>query len=81
MLNGLVPINQSFGSCSFVIGRFSLLLFKARNYGAAGIFGNGLVWKKYFFFPSKLSFRDKKKRKRERESITGKFVNSCAIPF
>lgn len=75
MLNGLVPINQSFGSCSFVIGRFLLLLFKARNYLEQGgilgteIFGNGLVWKKYFFFPSKLSFRDKKKRERERKRV------------
>lgn len=74
MLNGLVPINQSFGSCIQLLKDFCYC-YSRHVITKTGIFGNGLI-PKNIFSPQNYHFVIKK---REKESIIGKFVNSCAI--
>lgn len=74
MLNGLVPINQSFGSCIQLLKDFCYR-YSRHVITKTGIFGNGLI-PKNIFSPQNYHFVIKK---REKENIIGKFVNSCAI--
>lgn len=73
MLNGLVPINQSFGSCIQLLKDFCYR-YSRHVITKTGIFGNGLI-PKNIFSPQNYHFV-KKKREREYYRKVCKFMRN-----